>query len=283
MNSIGGHFDQVSKLTDSSDEDAGLWDMFDNFEAQIGEKIADEVDKNSRDCKPLVAFIDSFNEPQVVDIRSFVEQNKSELGKNPSEIMDGIKEKIANGDAHIALMHKKPGEEKPEFFFDAKFKEQIQGKDLHVRMRDRTSGKTVSSVLRPDDYTVRTFSDEQYARITGAAIKSLNSLAEAYRQHQEKLAKAEETGEPLLKGRVDIRSDIPSQFVKDAMKNLTAQNQAYQRRKEQRMDEIKQEELDREEKAVNERTIAQLDKKYEIRKEMERRDDQLKSQEKGAA
>jgi len=84
-------------------------------------------------------------------------------------------------------------------------------------------------------------------------------------------------------GRVTVQNEDPGKFVKQAMKDLTNQNLSAQRKKEQRMNELRQEEQAQVEKDVIKRKTAELDKKFDIRIDQEKRDDQLKSEERDVA
>ncbi len=127
------------------------------------------------------------------------------------------------------------------------------------------------------------YTAEQMEKINNIALNAFGEMAKAYAAHKAKMEKAEEKGESPLMGRVTVQIEDPGKFIKQAMKDLTNQNLSALRKRDQRMQEIRDEEQAQIERDTIKRKTAELDKKFDVKMDHVKRDDQIKSEEKKVA
>lgn len=158
---------------DSFSQDFDALDFFGGLEADESSTVDQEPEMIT---KTMLASFNDIKENRGVffDERTFAERNITH--KTESDLPDDI----------IAVRFTgKRGEKTVQAETKAEFKgllDQLDHIEFHARGRD---GEEVVRSLSTRNVTVGQMSDEEYAEIHGAAMRSLAELAEKYREHAE--------------------------------------------------------------------------------------------------
>jgi hypothetical protein len=257
------------------DEDslAGIEEVADQLNSKVAEVIKDVGNVVVGDFESL----DNHKPAKAIPLTEYCKSHPDI--KNADDLLKKQKEgKIFTGFAADL----KPGEKERKFYFPPSVSEHAKKFGIEVgELNDKK--ELVIIKLAPHEMKVIAYTAEQMEKINNIALNAFGEMAKAYAAHKAKMEKAEEKGESPLMGRVTVQIEDPGKFIKQAMKDLTNQNLSALRKRDQRMQEIRDEEQAQIERDTIKRKTAELDKKFDVKMDHVKRDDQIKSEEKKVA
>lgn len=208
--------------------------------------------------------LENLSSPLVICNRDeYIAKNREKLGKDPN---NKIAEMIENRELHLLLesKNKSPNNGKPNFYGSSEVVEKIGNRSIIAKKREGINGSSTEKIYHPGEFVIVKLTPEQYAKITGVVLRCLGNLSETLKNNQKKFDKELESGNSILKGRVQLWNHTIGNFIKDFLKNLCNLRLKDDRRKEKKMIEIKADEQARVKHDRIKENRAERDKNYDL-------------------